>query len=130
MPRAGRGRADTLRRYRRFIFYLGADVMREFTGEVDAPVVPIVWRLGERLVENRPEAGQLGFRRVPIFGGSAVRCWLMTTAGLKCWNEGAPVRAERPWPRTARTGRRVVDVFTLELFGCGVRRYQRSCSCR
>src|SRR6185369_10952860 len=30
-------------------------------------------------------------RRVPIFGGSAVRCLLMTTAGLECWNGGVPV---------------------------------------
>ena len=24
-------------------------------------------------------------------GGGAERCWLMTTAGLECWNGGVPV---------------------------------------
>src|SRR6202022_3299793 len=39
---------------------VGADVVGKRTGEIDASVVPIFRRLGQRLVEDRSKTGQFG----------------------------------------------------------------------
>lgn len=57
--------------------------MAECAREVDTPLVTVLGLLGQRFGEDRVQRCQLG-NPIADRRGDALRCWLITTAGLAC----------------------------------------------
>ncbi len=79
----GRGHGDRLRHPRVVRITRAAQTMAECAREVDTPLVTVLGLLGQRFGEDRVQRCQLG-NPIADRRGDALRCWLITTAGLAC----------------------------------------------